>query len=515
MEYVKTISKWEMWEVALEGPIEGNPFMEQHIRGTFCGKYEKVTSDGFYDGEGKYRIRFMPSFTGKYSFILKCSFLEEEMTGDFWVKEAKLGNHGPVRVANVFHFAYEDKKPFYPVGTTCYVWHLQTDNLIQETLKQLKEAGFNKLRFCILPKHMYYNTREPRSYPYVGKPMDSSVLTDENIREYTGAIEGNKWDFTRFQPEYFKHIEKCLEALQELEMEADLIVMHPYDRWGFSSMTRKQDELYWNYIIARFSAYRNVWWALANEYDFMKAKTTEDWERYAELLCKKDPYNHLRSIHNAGSFYDHSRPWITHCSIQKQEIYKTAEYTDEWRKHYNKPVVLDEISYEGNLPYSWGNITGEEMVRRFWEAVCRGGYAGHGETFENPEEVLWWSHGGRLRGESWTRIKFLHKILSETPGYGLVPLSGGGECATAVSEMDKACGTLNYIIHYYSFLQPAWQKYDMDGNTKYQIEVIDTWNMTITDMGTYCGKFKIILPGKKYIAVRMKNVELDFGRGDD
>ena len=85
--------------------------------------------------------------------------------------------------------------------------------------------------------------------------------------------------------------------------------MHPYDRWGFSCMSPKQNDLYWNYVVARFSAFHNVWWSLANEYDLMAHKTLKDWERYANILCSKDPYCHLRSIHNCFSFYDYTRTY--------------------------------------------------------------------------------------------------------------------------------------------------------------------------------------------------------------
>ena len=94
-------------------------------------------------------------------------------------------------------------------------------------------------------------------------------------------------------------------------------------------MAPDEDDLYWNYVIARFSAYRNVWWSLANEYDLMTKKTIKDWERYAAIICEKDAYNHLRSIHNCKTMYDYKRPWVTHCSIQRTEMYKTAEHTDE------------------------------------------------------------------------------------------------------------------------------------------------------------------------------------------
>lgn len=47
---------------------------------------------------------------------------------------------------------------------------------------------------------------------------------------------------------------------------------------------------------------------------------------------------------------------------------------------------------------------------------ARGGYPGHGETYMNPDDILWWSHGGKLHGESYKRFDLLHAIMSETPG---------------------------------------------------------------------------------------------------
>ncbi len=40
------------------------------------------------------------------------------------------------------------------------------------------------------------------------------------------------------------------------------------------------------------------------------------------------------SIHNSYAFYDYSRPWVTHCSIQRQDVHKTAEFTGGWRQRW-------------------------------------------------------------------------------------------------------------------------------------------------------------------------------------
>lgn len=501
---MNSVERWGMFEAEIRGPEGGNPFLEHNIQGIFRHQQEEICTDGFYDGNGVYKVRCMPSFEGIYHYQIQADFLETNFEGEFEVTSAGKGNHGPVRVADTWHFAYEDGTPYYSVGTTCYVWNHQSDDLIMQTLASLKEAGFNKLRFCIFPKHFYYNLNEPRSYPYEGTPMDNSILTADNLQEFDGTNTENHFDLFRFNPAHFQHIEYCIRELQKLGVEADLIMMHPYDRWGFSCMSEEQDNLYWNYAVARFSAYRNVWWSMANEYDLLCQKTVMDWERYASILCKKDPYRHLRSIHHCIHSYDYSRPWITHASIQGNPV-----NVDALRTSYRKPVVMDEMGYEGNIEHTWGNISGREMNDRLWETVCRGGYPGHGETYLHPKDILWWSHGGMLHGESWKRINFLRKILEETPEHGLTlerNLYG-----VLVAAPERECGPFgtavkSYYIYYYGRTQPAFTDIMIDEETSYQVEVIDTWEMTIRDAGIYKGRIRIALPGTEYMAVRLKRI---------
>lgn len=509
MKYCNAVERWGVFEAELKGYDDKNPFVDYEIHGEFIHKNEIKKVDGFYDGDGIYKVRFMPSFEGEYHFIIEGSFSDESYEGNFTVTAATGNNHGPVRVANTYHFVYEDGTPYYSIGTTCYVWTHQPEEMQKQTLDTLKNSAFNKIRFCVFPKHYDYNLKEPITYPYEGVPCDSSVLTKENFKEYNGNAPGNNWNFKKFNPKHFQLFENRIKDLMELGIEADLIIMHPYDRWGFSEMAPDEDDLYWNYVIARFSAYRNVWWSLANEYDLMTKKTIKDWERYAAIICEKDAYNHLRSIHNCKTMYDYKRPWVTHCSIQRTEMYKTAEHTDEWRETYGKPVVIDEMVYEGNINFGWGNITGEELIRRFWEATCRGGYAGHGETYVHPEDKLWWSHGGELYGTSPARLKFLQKILSETPGLGLMPIKMRTDEVVAIPEstIDERKKDHEYYLFYYSFNRPSFRDFYFDDVNEYEVEVIDTWEMTIENRGRFKGKFRLDLPGKQYMAVRIKKVK--------
>ena len=501
--------RWGVFEVTVSGPKDGNPFTEREFTGVFKGENEEKKVFGFYDGDGVYKLRFMPSFEGEYTYETRGNFPGAETSGSFTVTPAGEHNHGPVHVINGCHFAYEDMTPYYSMGTTCYVWEHQPDEIYEQTLKELDKGYFNKMRFCVFPKHYIHNFKDPVTFPYEGTPVDNSGLSEETFT-YEVDFSGNDWDFTRFNPEHFRRVERAILDLQERGIEADLIVMHPYDRWGFSAMTREQDDLYWKYVIARFSAYRNVWWSLANEYDLLRKKTPADWEHYADLLCKLDPYRRLRGIHNCIAFYDHTRPWITHASLQRQDLYRHVEYTADYRTRWAKPIVWDEIAYEGNIDMGWGNISGQELTRRFWEASLRGGYAGHGETYVDEEnDVLWWSHGGTLHGESPARIKFLHEILCQTPGCGLRQGPGSFDETVAVPDGAEFLtpGGGGYEIHYYGFGRPSFRDFIKSPEETWQVEVIDTWDMTITDAGTHSGKFRVKLPGKEYMAVRLKKVE--------
>ena len=175
------VERWDVLEITVKGPAEGNPFVEQTFEGTFTGKNETITTAGFYDGDGVYKVRFMPSFEGEYTYKTTGSFPEAETQGSFTVTPATGNNHGPVRVANKYHFAYEDGVPYYSVGTTCYVWPHQPDEVIQKTLAELDKGYFNKMRFCVFPKHYIHNFKDPQTFPYEGAPVDASGLTEENL----------------------------------------------------------------------------------------------------------------------------------------------------------------------------------------------------------------------------------------------------------------------------------------------------------------------------------------------
>lgn len=482
--------RWRSYELTLDGPTMGNPFIDVQFFAVFRHGGFSIKVRGFYDGYGQYKVRYMPEMLGAWTVRTSSNVKDlDQQTAEFECTPATEDNHGPVRVEGKTHFAYADGTTYMPFGTTAYAWTVQSEERQEQTLKTLSENAFNKIRMTVFPKNYSYNTTEPAMYPYEGAPkkfekeftFDSWMMDSKDIG----------FDFSRFIPEYFQHLEHCIEDLDRLGVEADLILFHPYDCWGFARMGEKFDKLYLQYIIARLGSYKNVWWALANEYDLLALagqKSLSAWDTIGQTVQEEDPSNHLTSIHNfydppqhkdtRKNWYDHTKPWITHVSVQTDNLYLVPK----WVQEYQKPVVIDECRYEGNIEFGWGDNTAEGMLDSFYRVVLRGGYATHGETYidrPNTTRSIWWAHGGVLYGQSQQRIAFFKKLLDDEQFNYVVPYAVEGphwELAAGASADETK------VLVYFGENQPEFEVFDfLPADKTYTVKLIDTWNMTVKD----------------------------------
>ena len=312
------VEVWGIHEATLAGPRDGNPFTDVELFADLTNGARRVVVRGFYDGEGRYRFRFMPDQPGTWQWATRSNRPElHGRRGSVRVVAARPGNHGPVRVRNEFHFGYADGTPYYPFGTTIYALPHQALPLQQQTMASLAKAPFNKLRFCLFPKWYDYNRVEPPLYPFE-------------------RVAGGGFDVTRPNPAFYRLLEERLRQLAALGIEADLILFHPYDQghWGFDRMGKDADQRVLRYAVARLGAFRNVWWSMANEWDFVKERSLEEWNALLDVVAAEDPYKHLVSIHQGTKFFDHRRPPITHASIQSPEVGRLRA----WREEYRKPA---------------------------------------------------------------------------------------------------------------------------------------------------------------------------------
>ena len=288
-----TVERWAQWEGALEAPLAGiaNPFTDVELTVELTpagGKAAVVRS--FYDGPaahgaGVWRTRFMPPSVGQWTWRTHCTAASSAAaaaaalggkSGAFEVVPPPPGsrNHGPVRArSNGTTFVHADGEPFHVVGTTVYglaggVWGANKDepNRTAETLATLARSPFNKVRMMAFP------TDAQRSAP-TWLPYEMS------------AAHPNQTDPTRFNLEFWQRLDGTIGSLQELGIEADVILFNLYSApWplglsclggpNISTYNTSNDRLFLRYIVARIASFRNVWWSMSNEWNQCACKFT-------------------------------------------------------------------------------------------------------------------------------------------------------------------------------------------------------------------------------------------------
>ena len=70
------VERWGVYETLLQGPEEGNPFLDVGFGAQFKYGHRTVDVDGFYDGNGVYRVRFMPDREGTWRYVTRSSCAE-------------------------------------------------------------------------------------------------------------------------------------------------------------------------------------------------------------------------------------------------------------------------------------------------------------------------------------------------------------------------------------------------------------------------------------------------------
>lgn len=477
MDTRKSVEKWGIYEIVLDSEKTfTRPFHDVKLTGYFEKDGVVKKTEGFYDGGSNWKIRFMPEETGEYTFYIKSNNEEfDGLRGSFESVAPSSGNHGPVRVDKKFHFSYADGTPFFVMGTTAYAWTYRPEEVRRKTLESFSKHNFNKIRMLVFPKHYtgVYNSLDvsydPPVYPFAGKP-------------------GN-FDFQTLNPEYFRNFEDRVKDLMDLGIQADVILFHPYDfgHWGIDrGMGREDDLFYLKYLIARLSAYRNVWWSLANEYDLWYQEgqnlkvdvNIKDWDLIGEYIKANDPYGHPRSVHDLpfGVIYP-DREWLTHVCYQHPDTYTLL---GDLKSKYGKPVIDDEYQYEGNIRDDWGNSSAETVLLRHWLSAMAGGYATHGEVFiiDGNRKDLFWSYGGTMVGESAPKLKFMKEILESCPYQEMEQdyINSDGHHYFCLSKGDDV------YLFFFRYNLPGkglWYGSWDGSDAEYEATVYDVWNCSV------------------------------------
>lgn len=456
-----------MIELSFDGPSVPIPADRTPLIVRFTRADAQVDVPGFWDGDRTYRVRFSPATEGRWTWTARSEATELHGASGT-VTVGPRDTAGGVGVTATHHFAHADGTPFRPVGTTAYNWLHQDEPLYSRTVDAIAQAGFNKLRFLVFPQAGGYVEHFPDLLPFE-KSADG------------------RWDVTRPVVAFFQRLDRAVQLLGAHGIQADVLLLNAYDnaRFGLDALSEDEEAVYLRHVVARLSAYDNVWWSLCNEFDILQ-RPIGRWNRLGALLAEADPHQRLRSIHQWVAFPDHNQPWITHASIQNGSATTAFGRANLYRDAYAKPVVLDEIKYEGDIPERWGDLDGRQLVHQFWIATVSGCYASHGESFVTESGSLHMVEGGRLRGESPARLGFLRGILDELVIPGLDPIDRWDDpgFVAGVPRRQYVQYLGRHAPDSWDFRLPQGQSGErLEPGDAFEVEVIDTWNMSVTPVG--------------------------------
>ena len=412
----ETVDAYDFVEITLkvEKPDAGNPFTDVVVEGEFAREgSQAVRVDGFCDSaDGSvFRIRFMPTQPGSYSYSVKYrqGKYERKHNASFTVKNAK--RRGIVRVdrEHPWHFVWEGTgEHYFYNGTTTYWLMGWDDEQIRKNIDRLHSLKVNRLRVAINGR-----VKDGRAWYENVFPTDRfKFLLNPWVAERPDSVENPGFDVTRFNLLYWQKIERMLRYAREKDMVISIIFYvdgrRPgVDPFGEKGMGGADEQRYYRYAVARFAAFSNVMWDVSNEYRLFR---NDAWaEKMGSFIKQCDPYDHLTSTHGHGDFRFRTSPWADFAMYQSWDEYGGYAYMLKNREDQAKtgrpiPQVNEEYGYEDHYPVGWGSNrkaparSADNRRRLAWGMYMAGCYQ---TTGERADRGTGWgpdSGGGWLNG---------------------------------------------------------------------------------------------------------------------
>jgi hypothetical protein len=403
----KDVEAYDFVEVTanVERPDASNPFTDVTLRGTFGrasgNEHQEVV--GFCDSaDGSvFRIRFMPSSPGDYSYSLtyRQGSFETTQAGGF--RAADGHRRGPVRVDPKYpwHFIWEGTgEHYFFSGTTAYFllgWN--DERIIQYSVERLHRLKVNRLRVTIAG----------RENVLFGEP----VMNGGNFTTYLTPWPAQQaddmyhpgFDYTRFNLEYWRKFEHAVRFARDRDMIISL-VLDMNDNKVHPPAASEDEYRFIRYAIARLGAFSNITWDLGDD---LERYRSDEWTHETGTLIKKcDPYKHLATSHPVEDVHqDRTSDWFDFTSFQEwsrnQHAYILKQRQAQEKTGRIIPQTNEEYGYEDHYPM-WapglGSESAEVLRRTAWDIYMAGGYQTAGESARRGTNIWPDTGGGWLNG---------------------------------------------------------------------------------------------------------------------
>jgi hypothetical protein len=459
------IDQYDLYELIFSGRqyvLEDNPVRDIQLLTTWRHENKTLSIYGYYDGDGQggpegnsFKVRFCPIIPGKWRLVNVASndpllqgqhegfeiLCSESSHPGFWIPDERSEGKRWYRRSNGMHS--------YIIGNTFYSFISEygpegpTGRNIQDDIINSSDY-FNKIRFAITGD-IYPN---PEQKPFLDK--NGNPTDDGNFSH-------------RPNPGWFgDRVDLAVRTCYEQDIIADIIVNGPDSPLARSVLNPAENggdnRPILRYIASRYGSYPNVWICLSNEYNIREPQFTESQivifgYRIREFL----PYPTPVSVHANQQDWDtrlnREKPWNDHVILQNKikTLYAAADFAEKnyWKAGGNKPVINDELAYEG-AGDGWSE---EDVIEAHLGAFLGGSYGSTG--FKSGHKLGHYFMGDFDAKEhtSADNLGWMQKVITENISFWKmepVPYSyTGGITSGIFQDLEDSFRVLSWPGHEY------------------------------------------------------------------
>ncbi len=370
-------AKWNVIDLSFNVPNNiQDPFSVEFGANFYNAQETELKIPGFYNGNKSFLLRFSPPEVGEWFFVTYSSI--PSLSGNRGVISSTAPNmkrHGPVVLnkENPQHFFYRDNTPYFLLAFELdWLFALDCDNKkdIPKTKKlitQIANHGYNQIIMNVYAYDVSWD-KDPSLKPEheFGAP---------NIFPFAGT--NNTPDFSALNVDFFKHLDRVIRYLDHQRIMAHLMIYVWNKNVNWPDMYSQADNLYFDYVIARYQAFSNIIWDISKEaLGYGRCDTDYITERI-QRVRQRDAYHRLLTVHDY-SYCSRYPENVDFVSIQSWRSGLYHEMRSVREKHSNKPILnIEHGGYERG-PYTVFNgdyIDPEVCLERNYQCIFAGTYS--------------------------------------------------------------------------------------------------------------------------------------------
>ena len=385
----QTIEAYDFVEITLNvsSPDAQNPFLDVAVEGQFgkAGSSQQLKVSGFCDSaDGSvFRIRFMPSATGDYTYSLvyRQGSFEKTHAGAFRATDGH--RRGPIRVDPQYpwHFVWEGTGEHYYFNGTTAFWLVgwRDERNIDYSIERLHSLKINRMRVLI----------SGAANIYWGEP----VMTAENfsliLRPWMArdpeSFDHPEIDFTHFNVPYWQKWERMLRFARDRDMIISAILdisTHKAQPAAGSEDERR----YIRYAVARFGAFSNFTYDLGDDLDSFPRREVGARNRHPDRELGPVPsprHQPSRASRAPGPRLRVVRLHLHPGLVAQQHALMLEERQIQMKTGRIIPQTNEEYGYEDHYP-QWAppppGDSAEVLRQMAWQIAMAGAYGTAGES---------------------------------------------------------------------------------------------------------------------------------------